>query len=143
MITLLGKDKVYTVPEVRFLVANAKYFEIVDTLPSVTIAKDNWVYWLRTGKTYQDKNGNVRPVVMPYIKGHDSKSNAPVWYTTGESIYSYDDLNNLPSINGEVFINNMDEAKARAAVSSDGMSGGYDLSIHDDDIIATVKEAMD
>lgn len=139
MITVMGHCHVYTVEEVDGLIAKTAGFSIVDKLPAREIAKNNWVYYKKTGEKFLD--GDVlRPTVTPYIAGTDDEGN-PCWYAGAASgAGSYEQLQKLPSINGEKFIRDLDFEKARTPVSEDGFSGGYDLSIHDEDITAIVDE---
>lgn len=136
MLNMLGGIKIYTVPDVDLLIKNATGFAIVDTLPDpIEDAKANLAYYKRVQGT--DKN-----ILVPYLVGEHPETKELVWYTTGiaKNAVEYDQLDKRPTINGEVFTGNMDEDKARAEVSRDGESGGYDLSIHDEDIIDIMQE---
>ena len=142
MITLMGRDKVYTVLEVRSLINTAQYHCFVDALPSLGTAKANMVYWVKQkDKNYTAQDGKEYPVAQPFVKGVDANG-LPCWYTSGGGggEDSYEKLKNLPSINGEKFLGDMTDLKARGSVSADGVSGGYDFSIHDDEIVAMVAE---
>lgn len=141
MITVMGYHKVYTVQEVDALIKNTAGFSVVDKLPARELAKDNWVYYKKTNEKYLEEDGTVRPSVLPYIPGTD-EAGEPCWYVGAAAggAGSYEQLSKLPSINGEKFLRDLDAEKARKPVSADGFSGGYDLSIHDDDIVDAVKE---
>lgn len=145
MIKLLGSVTIYTVPEVNAIIdKRTSNFRIVDKLPDITLADKRTVYYVRTGSTVTDDNGNTWPEVKAFIVGTDKDDESrAAWYTPGVGVTDYTKLKNLPTVNGEVFQSDMDEDKARGSVSDDGISGGYDLSIHDEDIIECVKEAYD
>ena len=142
MITVMGRAHVYTVEEIDKMLAETAGFMVVDKLPARELAKENYVYYKKTKDTYLDEDGGVHATVMPYVPGTDGDGNK-CWYCGGSSggAGSYEQLSKLPSINGEKFIRDLDADKARKPVSVDGFSGGYDLSIHDEDIIAVVREA--
>lgn len=170
MIRLMGAVKVYTVPEVDALIKRKKSFTIVDKLPAIGTAREDIVYFKRTGEKATDDEGNEYPEVIPYIVGtvpegmfinpdtgclcecntNNDKSagytaGSRVWYTTGVKLggeSDYNALQNLPRINGEIFQGNMDADKASKAVSADGKSGGYSLTINESDIKKLVDEAF-
>lgn len=166
MIRLLGEAKVYTVPEIDAIIRKRTGFQIVNALPDIRLANDRIVYFVRTGETAPGWNDEMYPVLQPYVVGYDdaggggccccdcppsccggegTSGGERVWYTTGipNSAISFEQLRDLPSINGELFIGDMDEAKARAAVSSSGKEGGYNLSIPDADITEVVRAALE
>lgn len=166
MLRLLGEAKVYTVPEIDAIIRKRTGFQIVNALPDIRLASDRIVYFVRTGETAPGWNDEMYPVLQPYVVGYedaggggccccdcppsccggdDKPSAARVWYTTGipNSAISFEQLRDLPSINGEFFLGDMDEAKARAAVSSNGKEGGYNLSIPDADITEAVRQALE
>lgn len=141
MLNVIGRHKIYTVPEIEALIRRKAGFTFVDKLPAIELAKDNVVYYRKTNDMFEDSEGKEWPLAVPYIVGLDSKGNR-CWYTGGAGVTNYEKLKNLPTINGEIFMRDMNEAKARESVSADGVSGGYDLSLHDDDIIDIVREIM-
>lgn len=104
---------------------------LVTRLPDVqdVIVADDTVYKLKV-------TINV-PSLIAYVLGVDKHGNK-CWYTDGDSKANiernYLMLSNKPSINGEVIQGNMDKTKATAAVSEDGVSGGYNLSLSETEI---------
>ena len=145
MLTLMGNTKVLTAKEVvnLFNTVSAGGFKVVDSLPELTVAKKGVTYYRRTNEKYIDDAGKERAVLVPYVLGDDPDTGDLCWYTSGAGTFNYENMRNLPSINGEKFLRDMDEAKARAEVSEDGASGGYGLSIMDDEIMKIVSDEMD
>lgn len=150
MLNMLGQHKIYTVPEIDVLLRKASGFTIVDTLPDISLANDKLVYY----KRQFDEDGNLkkvevegeeRPVLIPYLVGYDIDGTTKVWYTSGGAgVSDYEKLSNLPSINGVTFLKDMDEDKARAPTNPENPEdpSGYDLSLHDEDILDILAQNM-
>lgn len=145
MLTLMGNTKVLTAKEVvsLFNTVSAGGFQVVDNLPELSVARKGVTYYKRTSDRYVDDAGKERAVLVPYVLGDDPTTGEPCWYTSGAGTFNYENMKNLPSINGEKFLRNMDEDKARAPVSADGASGGYGLSLSDEEIEEIVSAEMD
>lgn len=145
MLTLMGNTKVLTADEVikLFNSVSAGGFKVVDRLPPIEKANKGVTYYKRTDERYIDDAGNEKPVLVPYVVGEDPTTGEPCWYTSGAGTFNYKNMRNLPSINGETFQDDMDLEKARADVSKDGVSGGYGLTILDDEIKEIVSKEMD
>lgn len=144
MLNLLGKTRVMTAKEVvnLFNTVSSNGFKVVDELPSLATAQRGVTYYKRSSDKYIDEDGDERSVYVPYVLGDDPSTGDTVWYTSGAGTFNYNNLRNLPSINGEKILGDMDAEKAAAAVSADGVSGGYDMVISDDEIAEIVKSEM-
>lgn len=147
MLNLIGGNRVYTVKEIDQIISTKTGFFIVDELPDADTANSNLVYYRRTDKLFEDEHGHLQKVLRQYIVGEDPEfSGHKAWFTTdatgGATANSYNALSNLPSINGEKILGDIDAKRAKAPVSTDGISGGYDMSIHDDDIIDIVTSVI-
>ena len=175
MITLLGGNEIYTVPEITEVLYNYESFAVVNELPDISVAKKGIIYYKRTGDTVRDTDNNIRYLMKPFVIGiSPTDANKKVWYTIDDSAVSesgnYDNLKHLPTINGEKFVGDITDVigyrkpedndntddlsseitdeytipviKARGKVSEDAFSGGYEMTMLDNEIINIVDQYM-
>lgn len=92
MVNILGNQQIYTVPEIKALMEKvSRPFLVTDTLPDLADAKDNVVYYIKTGKT----NKHGYPLYIAYFVVDDGMNHRE-WATSGGGIESYNELEDKP-----------------------------------------------
>lgn len=139
MLHLFEGNRVYTVPEIDMLLQRATGgFTIVDSLPLASKADPACVYYVK--KTVTDNATNEdKHVLVPYVIGKAPDSGTEdVWYTTGieKGSISYEELANIPTINGIQFKGDLNKITASKSVEE----GGYGMTITDTEIEDMCKQ---
>lgn len=124
MINILGGNQVYTVSEVNELLDNVDGFLVVDTLPSVSNAKENIIYFLVTGDSVTNDADKTIPVVIPYIINNGN------WHVASD--INYTNLKNIPTINGK---------KITGDINKETATKTYDMVISEESIKSAVANA--
>lgn len=129
--------------------ASSEYTENLIYVASISGTKINWessgIYYTVNTQSIVTLCNYLKLVqsdMYMYIVGTDPNDiSKKKWYTVNIPVdNNYKHLENLPLINGEYFLGNLDETKARTTVSKSGVIGGYDMCITDD-TINTIWEA--
>lgn len=124
MINMLGGNQVYTVSEVNELLDNMYGFLVADTLPSVSNAKENIIYFLVTGDSVTNDTGKTIPVVTPYVIHNGN------WQVASD--INYTNLKNIPTINGK---------KITGDINKETATNTYDMVISEESIKRAVANA--
>lgn len=125
--------------------ASSEYIENLIYVASISGTKINWessgIYYTVNTQSIVTLCNYLKLVqsdMYMYLAGTDPNDiSKKKWYAVNVPVdNNYKHLENIPLINGEYFLGNLDETKARTAVSKSGVIGGYDMCITDDTINA-------